>query len=63
MPIRVRIEDNKYTVIGFICADNKEGGFREEVEKDILGSIGDHLFNIFRAFDDLVKLYKPFIIN
>lgn len=58
VPIRCRIEPNVYTVIGFLCVDNKKGGFREEVDKEVLASIGDHLYYVFRSFNYLKELVK-----
>ena len=60
VPIRIKTEPNCYSVIGFICVDNKKGNFKKDIEKDILASIGDHLYHIFRSFSDLkeaIKLY------
>jgi len=51
-PIRyISIErgDEKSAVIGFICIDNKKGGFNE-VGKDALASFADHCFHLFNFY-------------
>lgn len=53
-PIRYIIEmkedgAEKSAVLGFICVDNKKGGFNE-VGKDVLASYADHCFHLFNFY-------------
>lgn len=52
-PIRyIEIKEDgaeKSAVLGFICIDNKKGGFNE-VGKDVLASYADHCFHLFNFY-------------
>lgn len=39
----------KSAVLGFICVDNKKGGFNE-VGKNVLASYADHCFHLFNFY-------------
>jgi hypothetical protein len=58
-PIRCRMSASKgvedYDLFGFICVDNKWGGLATKECSDILCSIGDNLYCIFTALDEIFE--------
>ncbi len=61
-PIRLKLEEgednssNIYTVIGFICIDNKKGGFDNRICIQLLASIADSIFNHFYLYHKVMEL-------
>jgi len=56
--IPIRLVTNEVTeewsvVLGFICVDNKNGGFDDKIALDFLASFGDLCFHLFKLFSDL----------
>jgi hypothetical protein len=53
VPIRLIIDGENSTVVGFICVDNKKGGFEERVGLNTLAAFGDLCYHLFVLFNEL----------
>jgi hypothetical protein len=58
-PIRIELLDDEealnteYSVLGFICIDNRKGGFANRIAIQTLAGISDSLYNHFLLFNEL----------
>lgn len=46
-----------YDIFGFLCVDNKGGGFNKKISKEILSMLGDNLYCIFYMYS-LIKIFR-----
>jgi hypothetical protein len=56
LPIRRNLKDennkptSEFDTFGFLCVDNKKGGFENEVAKNILSALADMLYCLFYLY-------------
>lgn len=56
LPVDGSSQSQSSVIIGFLCVDNMKGNFDEKITRNILSSIADLTFLIYKSFND----YKSF---
>lgn len=55
-PIKTKIEETDYSCIGFLCTDNKKGGFRENSSLQLLIGFADLYYCLLQTYGVLLEL-------